>query len=329
MSHINETIKVIRSAVGSMASWGIIQELQKYNVEVIGVDSNPYSFGLYKLPKSYVIPRGDDPMYISTMLNLAKKEKVNAVISGPEEELIPLSRNRGLFEEQGTAILVSSSETVDTCVDKQKTYEFFLNNGIPMPEMYADINSVHFPCIIKPCLGRGSIGVYKLNNLEDLVFYSRGVSNPIFQEFIPGEEYSVDVLADRNGNALSIVPRLRVGVESGISVKSLTVFDADIIEQCKRIIKKLKIFGPACIQCIKNDRGIFFIEINLRFGGGSVLSMRADKSMIPNLLRLICDEKPIQSSGFTNGLMMMRHYSETYVHKDMITQKSHQSSEGI
>ena len=150
MSHINETIKVIRSAVGSMASWGIIQELQKYNVEVIGVDSNPYSFGLYKLPKSYVIPRGDDPMYISTMLNLAKKEKVNAVISGPEEELIPLSRNRGLFEEQGTAILVSSSETVDICVDKQKTYEFFLNNGISMPEMYTDINSVHFPCIINP-----------------------------------------------------------------------------------------------------------------------------------------------------------------------------------
>ena len=155
------------------------------------------------------------------------------------------------------------------------------------------------------------------------------MSNPIFQEFIPGEEYSVDVLADRNGNALSIVTRLRVGVESGISVKSLTVFDADIIEQCKRIIKKLKVFGPACIQCIKNDRGIFFIEINLRFGGGSVLSMRADKSMIPNLLRLICDEKPIQSNGFTNGLMMMRHYSETYVHKDIITQKSHQSSEDI
>lgn len=329
MNHVNETIKVIRSAVGSMASWGIIEELQKCNVEVIGVDSNPYSFGLYKLSKSYVVPRGDDPMYISTLFDLAKKEKVKGVIPGPEEELLPLSRNRGLFEEQGTVVLVSSSETVDTCVDKKKAYEFFLNNGIPMPNMYTDINSVHFPCIIKPCLGRGSIGVYKLNNFEDLIFYSRDVSNPIYQEFIPGKEYSVDVLADRNGNALSIVPRLRVDVESGISVKSMTVFDADIIEQCKKIIKNLKVFGPACIQCIKNDHGIFFIDINLRFGGGSVLSMHADKSIIPNLLRLICDEKPIQSSGFKNGLMMMRHYSETYVHKDMITQKYPKSFEGI
>lgn len=39
------------------------------------------------------------------------------------------------------------------------------------------------------------------------------------QEFITGDEYTVDVLCDREGNPSYIIPRRRVEVKSGVATK--------------------------------------------------------------------------------------------------------------
>jgi carbamoyl-phosphate synthase large subunit len=170
--------------------------------------------------------------------------------------------------------------------------------------------------VIKPQFGRGSQDVYIAKNKEELDFYIKKVNQPIIQEFVEGREYTVDILADKDGNALSIVPRLRLETESGISVKSQTVKDEEIIDYSRKIVKELRLFGFSCIQCIrKNDKPkeIKFIEVNTRFGGGGILSIKADASIIPNLLRLIRQEEPQPSQGFKEGLIMLRYYSEVFI----------------
>ncbi|MCL0059467.1 ATP-grasp domain-containing protein [Dehalococcoidia bacterium] len=315
---VKEKIKIIRSAVGSMPSWGLIDELQKRGVKIIGMDSNPLSFGLYILKKSYVIPRGDDPNFITEILKIIDIEQPNAILSGPEEELLILSKNKRKIEERGTLLLCPDYEYVEICVDKKKTNEVFERIGIPTPEIFTDIDSVEFPCIIKPRFGRGSSDVYIAKNKDDLYFYLKKVNEPIIQEFIQGEEYTVDILADKGGNALSVIPRLRLGVESGISVKGKTVYDKEIIDYCKKITKELKLFGPSCIQCIRNDEGVRFIEVNTRFGGGSILSIKADPTIIPNLIKMIKGEKPEPSGGFKEDLVMLRYHSEVFILEEEI-----------
>jgi len=316
----SEQIKIIRSAIGSMPSWGIINELLHHGVEVIGIDSDPKSFGLYKLKKKYVVPCGDHPDFIDFIKGIVKNDACNAILSGPEEETISLSRNRSFFEEMDCTLLMPEYDDAIICADKTETRLFFNKNGIPTPVTFTDPESIIYPCLIKPRFGRGGTDVFRINSKNEFQFYYDKVKNPIIQELIQGEEYSVDILADRSGNALSIVPRLRIGIDSGISVKGVTVFDHEIITYCEQIVKKLRLFGPSCIQCIKNPEGIFFFDINARFGGGSILSIKADPTIIPNLIKLIKDEEPTPSVRFTEGLMMLRYYSEVFIQEsDVIT----------
>jgi carbamoyl-phosphate synthase large subunit len=59
-----------------------------------------------------------------------------------------------------------------------------------------------------------------------------------------------------------------------------------------------------------------FIEINTRFGGGSILSIKADPTILINLIKLIKGEKTDPSVNFKEALTMMRYYSEIFVNKN-------------
>jgi len=316
---MNKKIKIIRSAVGSTPSWGIIKELQKRKIEVIGIDSNPFSFGLYKLKKSYVVPKGNEPNFIEKILEIIDKEKPNAILSGPEEELLILSKNKKLIEKKGTIMLCPDYEYVKICADKKKTYLLFKDIGIPTPKLFND-KDIKFPCVIKPRFGRGASNVYIVNDFNELNVFIKKFKNDeyIIQEYIEGKEYTVDIFSDKEGNIISIVPRIRLNTESGVSVKSKTSYNKEIIDYCKIISKRLKLFGGSCIQCIKNEEGIKFIEINTRFGGGSILSIKADPTIIPNLIRIIKGEKHKPNRGFKEGLLMLRYHSEIFVNENKI-----------
>lgn len=307
----NSKITVIRTAVGSPASAGLINELRKRGIKVVGIDCNPLSAGFYLCDKCYVVPKGNNVDFLKEILKICDIEKPKAIISGPEEEILTLSKNKKIFEKRKIIALVPAYKTVKICIDKITTYKFFQKEGIPAPEIYRK-NSLKFPLIIKPRFGRGSADVFRVKNKNELKFYLKEVKNPILQEFIDGREYTIDIFSDLEGNPLSIVPRERIQVESGISMKGKTVRDKEIINLCRKIAEKLKLIGPSCIQCIKSNKGLKFIEINPRFGGGSILSIKADPTIILNLIKIIKKEKPIKSKGFKDGVTMLRYYSEVY-----------------
>jgi carbamoyl-phosphate synthase large subunit len=319
---MDKRIKLIRSAVGSMPSWGLIEELQNAGVEIIGIDSNPLSFGFYLLKRSYIVPRGDDPSFITEILKTIDKEQPDAILSGPEEELLTLSKNKSRIEERGTLLLCPDYKYVEICADKKKTNEVFERIGVSTPEHFTDVDSVRLPCIIKPRFGRGGSDIYVAKDEVDLRFYLKKIEEPIIQEFVQGEEYTVDILADKDGNALSVVPRLRLGIESGISVKGKTVYDEEVIDYCKKIAKELKLCGPSCIQCIRNEGKVKFIEVNTRFGGGSILSIKANPTIIPNLIKMVKGEKPEPSGGFKEGLVMLRYHSEVLISHEKTKERS-------
>jgi carbamoyl-phosphate synthase large subunit len=308
-------LTIVRSAVGCLSAMALINELKKKGVKVIGTDCNPLSAGLYLCDKSYVVPRGDDPGYLEETLRICDTEKPDAILSGPEEEILVLSKSKNLFAERNILVLSPDYDTVKICADKIETNKILRRLDIPVPEIYGKEN-IKFPCIVKLRFGRGGREVFKAESAHELEYHSRRISDPVVQEFIEGTEYSVDGLADLDGNPLSIVPRVRLQVESGISVKGMTVYDEEIIGYSAKIIKGLKLIGPSCIQCIKNNHELKFVEINPRFGGGSILGIKADPTIITNLIRIVKCESTIASTGFTQGLTMLRYYSEVFITED-------------
>ena len=104
--------------------------------------------------------------------------------------------------------------------DKMVLKNLLQKNGIACPEArefstLQEIDSVkedlHYPVIIKPTNSYGSNGVHKINNKEDLVFYSRNIfkmniiqekvysdylGKLMVEEYIDGPEYAVDIIWD-------------------------------------------------------------------------------------------------------------------------------------
>lgn len=308
-------ITIIRSAVGCLSAMALINELKREKVKVIGIDCNPLSAGLHLCDKGYVVPRGDDPRFLEEILKICNMERPHAILSGPEEEILVLSKNKELFTKMNILVLCPDYNTVTMCADKVKTYQTLRSHSIPTPQVYNKEN-IKFPCIIKPRFGRGGKDVYKVEDSYELELYLKKVSHPVIQEFVDGTEYTSDTFADLEGNPLSIVPRIRLQVESGISVKGMTVYDKQIIDYCRKMVKELNLMGPSCIQCIRGDKGLKFTEINPRFGGGSILSIKADLTIIANLIKIVKGETPMPSNGFKEGLTMLRYYSEVFITQD-------------
>ena len=302
-------MKIIITAVGSMPQVSLIKDFQAQGAKVIGIDCNPLSVGFNFCDKHYIIPKAINKEFLLKLYDICSKEKADSIIVSPDEELIKIGSHRAYFEVACKAhLLIPSYNTIRICNDKWFTYNFFEDNNIPTPltRLYEGFTC---PSIIKPRQGRGSSGIFKVNNCEEGHFYQKRMDNIIIQEFIEGKEYTIDILSDWNSKPISIVIRERIEVESGISTKGRIVYDKEITKYVKRIVKRLGLVGMSCIQCIRGKKGLKFIEINLRFGGGSVLSRRADPTIIPNYLRLI-EGKRLLKPKKPKQLTFLRYYSE-------------------
>jgi carbamoyl-phosphate synthase large subunit len=286
-------MKILITSIGKRVQ--LIKYLKK-SCTVIGVDAGNMAPAIDFVDKFYKIPRIMDKEYVSSLIDICRKEKVNMLIPLHEYEFYKLCNNRDKFEEVGTTLLLSSKNIIDICQDKLNTYDFFSMKGIGSPKTYSkeeilfiidhNIDHMNFPFIVKPVSGMGSMDVYKVDNVDELKFFVEYVKNPIVQEYVEGKEYTVDVLCDLKGIPISVVPRERLEVRNGEVSKSRTVMDNPIIEETCRVVSCLSKFkaaggdcsviGPYTIQCrVDNSGNIKFIEINPRFGGGVPLTFEA------------------------------------------------------
>ncbi len=176
-----------------------------------------------------LVPRVNDLNYISTLKELCIKYEIGLLIPLIDTELNILASNKKEFEESGVEVLISSPAVNEICFDKRNTYSFFRDIGVDTPEILnpdvilGESNS-NYPFLIKPSNGSCSVGVTKkLITNGNYVFFKDYIPNAILQEFITGEEYTLDVLVDFEGNVRSIVPRLRLETRAGEVSKGLTV----------------------------------------------------------------------------------------------------------
>ncbi len=313
---------ILRTAVGSPVAPFILKHLKEnINCRLIGVDIDTMACGFSWCDQSYIVKRVKEKGYIEEILSICKKENVNIFWPDLDEELVLVAQNRSKFEDLGIAIVLSDEEVLKICTDKFETYRFFKDNEIPTPNSY--INDppyklkLPFPFIIKPINGRGSQGVHKIENEEDFQYYSKRVNNTIVQEMLLGVEYTIDTLSDNNGLFHYGSIRERIATDSGISIKGKTVKDNELLELAEKICNKLKIKGPACIQCFKDAQSgkIGFIEINPRIAGTAAISVLAGAQLIQDSINVFSGNPIVGMVNYKYGLSVSRYWSEVVVNK--------------
>jgi carbamoyl-phosphate synthase large subunit len=212
------------------------------------------------------------------MRDIIKTSNFDMVIPTVHEELSLLAT---FANELPAKVLLSPSETLDIGDDKLKAYEWMQQNFpaytasfVSLADWTTDWSSAT-EFFIKPRVGRGGRGCRRISK-DELVFLkekNESLSDWIVMELLEGKEWTVDVYVAASSNVVYVVPRERLGLAGGISIKGRTVRHEEIIIKTRDLLTKLEVKGPACIQWKTDASGaIYFVEINPRFSGGLMIS---------------------------------------------------------
>lgn len=279
---------------------------------VVGVDATDINPGKHFTDAFYRIPRCTSSSYLKEILQLCEKEEIQVLIPLYEKEFSVLNQGRKELEKRGVKLLLSEEAVISLCNDKIETAKFFDRHNLPAPKTYFNFalgGEAIFPLIIKPSDGMGSENVFRIKNTVELEFFYTYIENPVIQECVEGEEYTVDVLCDEEGKPLYIVPRIRLEIRSGEVSKSRVSMNYKVIEETKKLLACLreegKVRGPLTLQCfVTGDNTIKWIEMNPRFGGGVPLSFAAGADYAKAIFMMCQGKEPVVSKEIKELIML-------------------------
>ena len=320
-----QKINLLLTGAGTQTFVNVIDALtktKKFKLNIIGCDIDPLAHGLYLCNKGIIIPRANNPEYINVLVDICRKKKIDILVPLLSLEYPKISKAKKKFEEIGTIVPISDYSTIRITMDKKLTFDFFAKNSISTPKTFLPEeipSSPTYPLIIKPRRSSGTKNVYKLENPKDLARYLKIVPDPIIQEFLEGEEYTIDTLSYWDSTPITIIPRVRLRVMDGKSVRGKTIHNAELISQVREIIKKLNLIGPANIQCFKIDNKFMFTEINPRFSaGGLPLAVEAGVNTPELLIRMAKNEVLKEHMNYKKNLFMLRYFTEIFINEKEI-----------
>jgi carbamoyl-phosphate synthase large subunit len=280
--------------------------------KIVATDSSYLSAGFLMADINEVIPEADNNSFIERLFKIVKLHQVQVLMPSSGFDIYPYSENYKELAEMGAQAVVSDRNVLEICRDKLLTYQN-LAGQFKLPFTTTDSNKINkFPLLAKPRFGKGSRDVVRIDDEGDLKFVTSKLDEMIFQDFLPGTEYTIDVLCDLNKKALVAVPRIRLQTKAGISTKGRVVRDPDLEMTCLKIAESVGIRGPCCIQMKESSEGeLKLIEINPRMGGGTIFSTLAGVNF-PALILEMIEHKEITIPKISE-ITVIRYFEEIVI----------------
>ena len=181
-------------------------------LRIVAVDSDITAPGLSCADSGIVVPRAGDPHYLPAVMDVIRRYQACALIPTADTDLPLLSEHRDDLEQEGCVALIAEPRVIDICRNKLKTYHFLCDQGIDTPITYTRDEilagpSPRFPLFSKPRTGSASDRVNKINDTLDLDYFLKRHDDLIVQEFLDGQEYTLDVYIGLTGRPGCVVPR--------------------------------------------------------------------------------------------------------------------------
>ena len=100
-------------------------------VRLVVTDNSLYAPALAFADVSYQVPLIHAPEYIPTILDICRKEQIDAVTTLIDPEIAILAEHREAFEQLGVTVLAPYKETGALCFDKYEMAKYLTEKGIP------------------------------------------------------------------------------------------------------------------------------------------------------------------------------------------------------
>ena len=294
--------------------------------KILATDITTTSPAFHVADEGVLVPLAGCIEYIPALLELVRTRNVKLLVPLTDLDLRSLARHRDKFAAAGCTVMIGSEQAVTLCRDKARTNALLGREGlatISTATLQEFLTEPFYPCFVKPVRGSASIGAGLVRDEKELRAHVATYGDlMLIQEYVPGREFTIDVYRSLAGQVRCIVPRQRLKVRSGEVEKGVTVMDAELIDETRRLVECLgDLWGVFCCQCRWGDDGPpKFFEINPRFGGGVPLSIRAGANLPLTLLQDVLGLPITAEVGdFTPGTLMLRYDEAVFTHVDDIT----------
>lgn len=268
----------------------VIKEAKRLEYRVIATDNNPDAVAFPLADAKLLVSTKDIDANVSAAKDIAKKENVVGVLACA----IDVEVTQASVAEALGLPSVSLVGALN-CNNKVRMREIFEREGIPGPryrqvktvaEATAFIREIGFPVIVKAIDNSASRGTRKIANEADLQVLPQALHDAmensttrtaLVEEFVVGEEQSVETIVDENGNIhrCNIVDRPFVRepflIELGhISPTKVSAQDQEALyKMVERGTRALGInLGAAKADTIMTKRGPIILEMTARLSGG-------------------------------------------------------------
>lgn len=258
-------MRILLTSAGTATCVNLIKYLKKSGDYVVVTDINVigYTAGSLLADRFYQVPLAVDKNFVEMLNEIVLMENIELLIPINDIEVYICSKAINKIRCQ---CIVPNISTIEEIRDKYTCSCQMKNIGIHVPEILS-ADDISIKRILRDRIGVGSKGIVLLEIgekcgefLDKEKFLQRCI--------VDGKEYTVDILADRDGEPVYIVPRERLEIKSGLATKVRISKDTILIDSVKAILQKYKLPGFSNIQFIKDiyDK-YWFIEINYRFSG--------------------------------------------------------------
>ena len=259
------------SKIGSMGWIKALKRIKSIDINLYGIDIYPLGYSAGSLLVNYYTEISDKlnvQQYIDFLLSYCEQNNIKLILPVMDNELKLLIKSNNF----SNIMCTPTFDVFSIFNDKLTASNAMHDIGILIPEIIQNPFG-RKKVIIRDKIGIGSRGIYIVDLENETYIENRFQNNRFMQEYVEGEEYTVDVMTDKHGTPILILPRKRLEIRQGVSFKCQLLNDTDIIENCKKIYSNYKIPGISNVQFIKNDTGTYFIELNPRLGGTSIASI--------------------------------------------------------
>jgi len=335
----------VTGVTGGGVGFGILEAARLAGYEAFATDVTPYSAGLFKAKRGFVVPHAGASSYLEEIRAICKRNEIRIIVPGSEAELFVLSKHAKELEEEGILVVANEHHLVAMCRDKWDMFRMFKEKGIPcpdtaLPDRYKDFKNSHgFPILLKQRIGRGSRNVFVIRDEEDFAFYGKKLESEeaafMLQEYVGegAQEYTVGVVCRKDGSVLGSITVHRilegfslreevtlgkqtVKTSTGIS-QGLIENDRMIQEQCEEYAVRLGVTGPANFQGRLVDHVFVVFELNPRFSGTTPFRAEVGFNDVDLVIRDHLNQR-VRTPVFRTGVVALRSLEHVLVPLEQI-----------
>lgn len=246
-------------------------------VRIVVTDNSIYAPALAYADKSYQVPLIYDEEYIPKILEICKKEKIQAITTLIDPEILILAQHRREFEALGVEVLAPYEKTAALCFDKYEMSKYLSEHGIATVKTFGTFSDfekayhagkIDFPVFVKPRTGSGSVGARKVDSMEILEDVTKEDPTLIIQELMTGKDMDADIYIDTvSHKPVAIFSKRKISTTIGGANKTISFKEQKLFDFVQKALEIFQFNGPIDMDLFYQNGQYYLSEINPRFGG--------------------------------------------------------------